>query len=114
MNDIIKLGSLAGAILAFISLSVWISRIIRVELRPLREIKEATRSSMQYTITRAHEEYRKAGEISTYSMRCLTDLHEQYKALGGNSFCDALMKDIRRLPMSSQQGRGNNIDREDE
>ena len=100
MEIIVEIGKYASAVLAIVAIGGWISRLIKIELKPIQEIKEATRLSLQYTITRAHEEYKRAGSISTYSLRCLTDLYTQYKALGGNSFIDALIAEIKQIPMS--------------
>ena len=99
---IIKFGSIAGAILAVVGVAVWISKVIRIELKPVKDMKDTTKALIQYSITRAYEDYKQQGYISTIAKLCLGDLYKQYKLAGGNHFIDTLMKEIDALPMASE------------
>ena len=99
---ILKFGGVAGAILALVGVAVWISKVIRIELKPVKDMKDTTKALIQYSITRAYEDYRHQGYISTIAKRCLQDLYKQYKEAGGNHFIDTLMKEIDSLPMASE------------
>ena len=98
--DIIELGKLAGAISAIIVVLAWFSRLIKIELHPVKEIRGALKSSMQYSLIRAHEEYMRAGWISTHALKSLTDLHSEYKRFKNDDiYVDAIMGEIKKLPL---------------
>ena len=113
LPDLIEIGKYAVALAAIIGIVTWFTKLLKEQIiKPFKdlkgdlqsankELKEANRLAIQYTITRAHEEYTKAGSISTYSLRCLMDLHAQYKVFDGNHFVDALMEEVKVLRTST-------------
>jgi hypothetical protein len=58
---------------------------------------EALKAQLKYTITRMHSICKERNEMSQFEYQCCESLYEQYKGLGGNSFIDILMKDLREL-----------------
>ena len=112
--EILKIGELAGALLAIIGLGVWavtnIKRAVRAASEPIKELQDkisknnaAARAALRYSITRAHRQYMKEGVIGPYSLQSIHDIHDQYIALGGNGFVEKLVKDLHSLPVESHQ-----------
>jgi len=108
--SLIELGMAAGALTALITLAAWIvkkvTKGITFAVEPIKsELKEAiannreaTLSSLRYSITRAHEKYMERGSIGRHSLQCIHDMYDQYKKLGGNSFVETLVKQLHELP----------------
>ena len=104
---LIDLGVACGAIMSVIGLGVWINRAIKKMMEPINQLntvvqglKEASRASLKYSITRAHKEYLMANKISRYAKNCILDMNKQYKALDGNEFVGSMINDIDRLELT--------------
>ena len=107
---LMELAGIAGALSALVGLGTWIiKRVnkaivsavapIKLELETsIKNNKEATLSTLRYSITRAHEEYMDKGYIGRHSFQCIHEMHDQYKALGGNSFVASLVQQMDKLP----------------
>ncbi|GHU95035.1 hypothetical protein FACS1894208_07150 [Clostridia bacterium] len=65
----------------------------------LRVNSYATKKQIKYTLTRLHRETTTRGYISRYELECAEDLYTEYKRLGGNSFIDKVMNEMRSLPI---------------
>ena len=112
---LIELGTAAGALTALITLAAWIvkkvNRGIAAAVEPMKaELKlaiadnrEATLSSLRYSITKAHEKYMERGCIGRHSLQCIHDMYDQYKKLGGNSFVETLVNQLHSLPPQERE-----------
>jgi hypothetical protein len=65
----------------------------------LRNNSYATKKQIKYTLTRLHREATSRGFLSRYELECAEDLYTEYKRLGGNSFIDKVMEELRNLPI---------------
>ena len=63
----------------------------------LRTNSYATKKQIKYTLTRLHREAVTRGYITRYELECAEDLYTEYKRLGGNSFIDTVMREMREL-----------------
>jgi len=109
---ILELGALAVALTALITLAAWIVKKvnkgivfavepIKAELQEaIANNREASLSTLRYSITRAHEKYMERGSIGRHSLQCVHDMYDRYKKLGGNSFVETLVKQLHELPFS--------------
>ena len=68
-------------------------------IKPIRAMWNAQKAQIQYSITRAHNEYKEKGNVGNYTLKCLIDMYTQYKAMGGNGHVDKMMEDIKLLPI---------------
>lgn len=60
-------------------------------------------ASTRDRINQAHDYYTKKGFIGAHSLFVVEELYSSYKALGGNSFVDRQMEDIRNLEVRSAE-----------
>ena len=60
---------------------------------------EALTSVIRNTIMHLYYQYIKLGEISAYERENIEKLFKAYKSLGGNSFVEACVEELRRLPV---------------
>ncbi len=64
-------------------------------------IKKALLAMTRERINSAHDYYMSKKVIGAHSLFIIEELYKSYKDLGGNSFIDRLMKDIRELEVTS-------------
>lgn len=60
-------------------------------------------SSTRDRINQAHDYYTRKRFIGTHSLFVIEELYKSYKELGGNSFIDRQMEDIRELEVRSAE-----------
>lgn len=60
--------------------------------------KEATIAMLRSQIVSKCERYQEIGYLPEYGRYCLTDLFEQYTALGGNHGVNVLVDEVLKLP----------------
>ncbi|MDR3091449.1 MAG: hypothetical protein LBU36_04520 [Clostridiales bacterium] len=65
----------------------------------LRVNSYATKKQIKYTLTRLHQESMGRKYTTQYELECAEDLYTEYKRLGGNSFIDKVMGNLRGLPI---------------
>lgn len=63
----------------------------------LKNNSQSTKKQIKYSLTRLHKECMERNSVSMYELECAEDLYTEYKHLGGNSFIDTLMTDLRDL-----------------
>ncbi|MBQ2349701.1 MAG: hypothetical protein II393_00260 [Cytophagales bacterium] len=63
-----------------------------------KAMKEATIAMLRSQIISKCESYQKIGYLPEYARYCLTELFEQYTALGGNHGVNILVDEILKLP----------------
>lgn len=72
-----------------------------------RQVDERVRKSLlantRDRINQAHDYYMKKGYIGAHSLFIIEELYISYKELGGNSFIDRQMEDIRELEVKSAE-----------
>lgn len=72
-----------------------------------RQADERVRKSLlantRDRINQAHDYYMKKGYIGAHSLFIIEELYVSYKELGGNSFIDRQMEDIRELEVKSAE-----------
>jgi hypothetical protein len=102
--ELIELATIAGAIMAIVGLGTWIKKVIDKAMKPLRDMEKkldldtcGLRATLKYSIVRAHREYMLAGKIDRYALQTVLEMHEQYKALGGNGFIDGVIEEMKSL-----------------
>lgn len=61
--------------------------------------QEALKCLLRSVITSKYYVYTEIGEIPVYEKENIIYMYEQYKAMGGNSYIENIMKDIARLPV---------------
>lgn len=66
-------------------------------------IKKALLSTTRDRINQAHDIYMEKEYIGAHSLFVIEELYASYKALGGNSFIDRQMEDIRGLEVRSAE-----------
>ena len=62
-------------------------------------LKNALKCLLRSQITGKYYVYSELGEIPRYEKENLNYMHEQYKAMGGNSYVDEIMEEINNLPI---------------
>ena len=92
-------GELAEAIKVLRSLQEGYNEI----KKEFRDNSYATKKQVKYTLTRLHRESVTRGYISRYELECAEDLYTEYKRLGGNSFINTVMWEIRELEIKFGQ-----------
>jgi hypothetical protein len=81
---------------------------ITVQLKNINEVQTsiktevsnnsaANKKQIKYTLTRLHRECVERGYITRYELECAEEMYSEYKNLGGNSFVDTIMIDLRGL-----------------
>ena len=63
-----------------------------------KAMKEATIAMLRSQIISKCENYQKMGCLPEYARYCLTELFEQYTALGGNHGVNILVDEVLKLP----------------
>ena len=63
-----------------------------------KAMKEATIAMLRSQIISKCETYQKMGYLPEYARYCLTELFEQYTALGGNHGVNILVDEVLKLP----------------
>ena len=63
-----------------------------------KAMKEATIAMLRSQIISKCETYQKMGYLPEYARYCLTELFEQYTALGGNHGVNILIDEVLKLP----------------
>ena len=63
-----------------------------------KAMKEATIAMLRSQIISKCENYQKMGYLPEYARYCLTELFEQYTALGGNHGVNILVDEVLKLP----------------
>lgn len=63
-----------------------------------KAMKEATIAMLRSQIISKCESYQKMGYLPEYARYCLTELFEQYTALGGNHGVNILVDEVLKLP----------------
>lgn len=61
--------------------------------------EKALKCLLRSAITSKYYVYTELGAIPIYEKENLTYIYEQYKAMGGNSYIDNIMKEIESLPI---------------
>jgi len=103
---IIEIGAICGAVMAIVGVCAWVIKTVKKLTQPISDVRKATMFNLQYSITRACDEYAIKGEIGTEALRCIHDLHGQYEALGGNNFVCALVSEVDKLPVKRYREGG--------
>lgn len=67
------------------------------------QVLKALLASTRDRINQAHDYYTKLGYIGAHSLFVVEELYTSYKELGGNSFVDRQMEDIRDLKVISAE-----------
>lgn len=65
----------------------------------LDALKMAQQALMRDRIQHLGKVYISKGEIAADDLETFYSLHERYKALGGNGYCDAITEKVRALPI---------------
>lgn len=82
---------------------------LRDELdRSTGQTREAFLSLIRERINQIHQEYVPKGWIGAHTLFIVEELYKMYKALGGNSFIDRHMEDIRALEVRSAEDMSHN------
>lgn len=63
-----------------------------------KAMKEATIAMLRSQIISKCENYQRMGYLPEYARYCLTELFEQYTALGGNHGVNVLVDEVLKLP----------------
>ena len=63
-----------------------------------KAMKEATIAMLRSQIVSKCENYQRMGYLPEYARYCLTELFEQYTALGGNHGVNLLVDEVLKLP----------------
>ena len=66
-------------------------------------VTRALLSTIRDRINQAHDYYMKRGFIGAHSLFVLEEMYTCYKELGGNSFVDKQMEELRDLPVESAE-----------
>ena len=66
-------------------------------------VARALLSTIRDRINQAHDYYMKIGFIGAHSLFVLEEMYTCYKELGGNSFVDKQMEELRDLPVESAE-----------
>jgi hypothetical protein len=105
---LMELAGIAGAIMAVVGLGAWLKKVADSTIKPIREMSakldkhnNALRSVLKNSITRTHREFTADGKIGRYTLQSALEMHEQYKALGGNSFVDEIVDELKKLPIDT-------------
>lgn len=69
------------------------------------QLKKAMLASTRDRINQAHDYYTRKRFIGAHSLFVVEELYTSYKQLGGNSFVDRQMEDIRELEVRSAETR---------
>lgn len=67
------------------------------------DVRKALMASTRDRINQAHDYYVKRKYIGAHSLFVVEELYSSYKRLGGNSFVDRQMEDIRELEVRSAE-----------
>lgn len=67
------------------------------------QVRKCLLSSTRDRINQAHDYYMRKGFIGAHSLFVVEELYTSYKQLGGNSFVDRQMEDIRDLEVRSAE-----------
>lgn len=67
------------------------------------QVRKSLLASTRDSINQAHDYYTKKKYIGAHSLFVIEELYSSYKQLGGNSFVDHQMEDIRSLEVRSAE-----------
>lgn len=67
------------------------------------QVRKSLLASTRDSINQAHDYYTKKNYIGAHSLFVIEELYSSYKQLGGNSFVDHQMEDIRSLEVRSAE-----------
>lgn len=87
---------LGGIGTLFKYLEKWIGKAIEKQLKPNTE---ANKCLLRSNITSKYYVYTQLGEIPMYEKENCNYMHQQYKAMGGNSYIDEIMEELNQLPI---------------
>lgn len=80
-----------------------ISQFTETQTKDNELVKRALLSTIRDRINQAHDYYMKRGFIGAHSLFVLEEMYTCYKELGGNSFVDKQMEELRDLPVESAE-----------
>lgn len=80
------------------SLGYFVGKIKSYKEKDLRQ-EEALKCLLRSNITSKYYVYSELGEIPSYEKENVDLMHEQYKAMNGNSYVDTIVSEINRLPV---------------
>ncbi len=90
--DILAIGAACGAMMAIISLVVFITKPLKAFLKAQEIQSEAIRNILRQLIINMTDEILDKDEITREQVYCLRKLNDNYKALEGNSTVDERVK----------------------
>lgn len=70
---------------------------IKSNFRHFKALQSAQKTLIKDRIVQAHDYFCGKGSIGKYSLATIEELYQVYKDLGGNSFVESLMHEIREL-----------------
>lgn len=68
-------------------------------VKEYKALKEGLKCLLRSNITSKYYVYKELGEIPHYEKENMLLMYEQYKKMGGNSFIDDIMEEIKDLPI---------------
>lgn len=90
-----NLAALAANIMAVISFLAFLIRPIRDRLLGMEAIREGNRCLLRAEIVRIYYRHLSDKELREYEYKLLVASHSAYKALGGNSFIDRIVTEMK-------------------
>lgn len=75
---------------------------LKNQLHTYKQTQLALKSLLKDSFTRGAYTYIQRGSINKNELENMTDLHDQYKNLGGNSYTDLLYEKLKVLPIEEE------------
>ena len=99
MNIVTMSATIITTLLGLLTLWAQIKKPISKILANNAHVDTAIRALLRTEIARIHREYMAMGKIDRMAREAVLNLHEQYKALGGNGNIDLDIEELIRLPV---------------
>lgn len=80
-------------------LVAYIKRIVTGLKNTFVTLQESQRAMIRDILVQKHDYFVEKGSISKFYLSSVESLYKNYKALGGNSFVESLMEEIREIPI---------------
>lgn len=96
MEHFLTIVAVCNGITSIMALILLLIKPLREKLMGLESIREGQRCLMRSSILLIYDRHYKEDKISAYEKENALYLYEAYKALGGNSFVEDVMAEIRK------------------
>ena len=106
MNDvfefILKLGAIASATIALISIIKIVFRPLKTFKKQLENMSKATICLLRKEMTEIYYRCMERGFIRTYERKSLVTLYDQYSIMGGNCYIRDIYEQLLKMPISDE------------